>query len=46
VSGSTRHAAARDDPAFLEQRTVLEGLEAEASRTQWFDVVADARADT
>jgi heme-degrading monooxygenase HmoA len=35
-----------DDPAFLEQRTVLERLEAEPNRTQWFDVIADARADT
>jgi heme-degrading monooxygenase HmoA len=34
-----------DDPAFLEQRTVLERLEAEPNRTQWFDVIADARAD-
>ena len=32
------------DPAFLERRTVLERLEAEPNRTQWFDVVADARA--
>ena len=35
-----------DDPAFLQQRTVLERLEAEPNRTQWFDVIADARADT
>ena len=34
------------DPAFLEQRTTLERLESEPSGTQWFDVVADARADT
>jgi heme-degrading monooxygenase HmoA len=33
------------DPAFLGQRTTLERLEAEPNRTQWFDVVADARAD-
>jgi hypothetical protein len=33
-------------PAFLEQRTTLEALEAEPNRTQWFDVVADAHADT
>jgi heme-degrading monooxygenase HmoA len=33
------------DPAFLEQRTTLERLEAEPNRTQWFDVVADARTD-
>jgi len=35
-----------DDPAFLEQRTVLERLEEAPNRTQWFDVIADARADT
>jgi heme-degrading monooxygenase HmoA len=34
------------DPAFLEQRTTLEAFEAEPNRTQWFDVVADARADS
>jgi heme-degrading monooxygenase HmoA len=34
-----------DDPAFLEQRSVLERLEAAPNRTQWFDVIADARAD-
>jgi heme-degrading monooxygenase HmoA len=34
-----------DDPAFLEQRTVLERLEAEPNRTQWFDLIADARAE-
>ena len=34
-----------DDPAFLEQRATLERLEAEPNRTQWFEVVADARAD-
>jgi heme-degrading monooxygenase HmoA len=33
------------DPAFLEQRTTLERLEAEPSRSEWFQVVADARAD-
>jgi heme-degrading monooxygenase HmoA len=32
------------DPAFLERRATLEQLEAEPSRTEWFDVVADARA--
>jgi heme-degrading monooxygenase HmoA len=31
------------DPAFLEQRATLERLEEEPSRSQWFDVVADAR---
>jgi heme-degrading monooxygenase HmoA len=31
------------DPAFLEQRTTLERLEAEPSRSEWFQVVADAR---
>jgi len=35
-----------DDPAFLEKRTVLERLEAEPNRTQWFTVIVDARADT
>jgi heme-degrading monooxygenase HmoA len=30
------------DPAFLEQRSTLEPLE-ERSRTEWFEVVADAR---
>ena len=30
------------DPAFLEQRATLEGLEQEPSRSQWFRVVADA----
>ena len=34
-----------DDPAFLERRATLERLEAEPNHTQWFDVVADARAD-
>jgi heme-degrading monooxygenase HmoA len=33
------------DPAFLERRTTLEGLEADPSSAQWFDVVADARAE-
>jgi heme-degrading monooxygenase HmoA len=33
------------DPAFLEQRTTLERLEAEPNSTRWFEVVADARAD-
>jgi heme-degrading monooxygenase HmoA len=32
------------DPAFLERRATLEQLEAEPSRTEWFEVVADARA--
>ena len=31
------------DPAFLEQRSTLEQLEEEPSRTEWFEVVADAR---
>ncbi len=35
-----------DDPAFLEQRATLERLESEPNSTQWFEVVADARADT
>jgi heme-degrading monooxygenase HmoA len=35
-----------DDPAFLDQRAVLERLEVEVNRTQWFDVIADARAET
>ena len=30
------------DPAFLEQRSTLERLE-EQSRTEWYEVVADAR---
>jgi heme-degrading monooxygenase HmoA len=33
------------DPGFLEQRTTLERLESEPSSTQWFEVVADARAE-
>ena len=33
------------DPAFLERRETLEQYEAEPSRTAWFQVVADARAD-
>ena len=33
------------DPAFLERRSTLERLEAEPSRSEWFEVVADARAD-
>jgi heme-degrading monooxygenase HmoA len=33
------------DPAFQEQRATLERLEAEPSRAEWFQVVADARAD-
>ena len=32
------------DPAFLEQRATLERLEREPSRSEWFRVVADARA--
>lgn len=32
------------DPAFLEQRAALERLEQEPSRSEWFRVVADARA--
>src|SRR3954451_11492109 len=35
-----------DDPASRGQRTVLERLEAEPNRRQWFEVIADARADT
>ena len=33
-----------DDPAFREKRTLLEGLESAPNVTQWFSVVADARA--
>lgn len=33
------------DPAFLEQRTRLEQLEAQPNQMVWYDVVADARAD-
>jgi len=33
-----------DDQTFLEKRTVLERLESEPNVTQWFLVVADARA--
>ena len=33
------------DPAFLERRSTLERLEAEPSRSEWFEVIADARAD-
>ncbi len=33
------------DPAFLEQRGTLERLEEEPSRSVWFRVVADARAE-
>jgi heme-degrading monooxygenase HmoA len=33
-----------EDPAFLDQRTRLTELEAEPSTTQWYGVVADARA--
>jgi heme-degrading monooxygenase HmoA len=32
------------DPAFLEQRGTLERLDEEPSRSEWFRVVADARA--
>jgi hypothetical protein len=32
-----------DDPAFLDKRTVLEGLESAPNVTRWFSVVADAR---
>ena len=35
-----------DDPAFLERRATLERLESEPNRTQWFEVVADARAES
>jgi heme-degrading monooxygenase HmoA len=31
------------DPAFLDQRTTLERLEEGPSRSEWFQVVADAR---
>ncbi|MGY1735807.1 antibiotic biosynthesis monooxygenase family protein [Geodermatophilus sp. SYSU D00684] len=31
-----------DDPAFLDKRTVLEGLESAPNVTRWFSVVADA----
>ena len=34
-----------DDPGFQEQRAVLERLEAGPSRSEWFQVVADARAE-
>jgi heme-degrading monooxygenase HmoA len=37
-------AAWHEDPDFLEQRTVLERLEAEPSTSHWYVVVADARA--
>jgi hypothetical protein len=47
-----RHLASREDreawhhdPAFLERRPALEQLEEEPSRTEWFEVVADARRD-
>jgi hypothetical protein len=33
------------DPAFLDQRSTLERLEEEPSRTDWYEVVADARRD-
>jgi len=32
------------DPAFLDQRATLRHLEEEPSRSEWFRVVADARA--
>jgi heme-degrading monooxygenase HmoA len=32
------------DPAFLDQRATLQRLEEEPSRSEWFRVVADARA--
>jgi heme-degrading monooxygenase HmoA len=34
-----------DDPAFLDKRAVLQDLESGPNVTQWFTVVADARAD-
>lgn len=34
------------DPAFLEQRTKLEGIGAQQDATTWYDVVAHAHADT
>ncbi len=37
-------AAWHEDPAFLDQRARLAELEAEPSSTQWYSVVADARA--
>jgi heme-degrading monooxygenase HmoA len=37
-------AAWHEDPAFLDQRNRLTELEAEPSTTQWYGVVADARA--
>ncbi|MCW2676702.1 MAG: hypothetical protein JWR70_1742 [Modestobacter sp.] len=39
-------AAWHEDPAFLERRARLEQSEAEPSHSQWFSVVADARATT
>jgi heme-degrading monooxygenase HmoA len=33
------------DPAFLDRRSTLERLEVGPSRSEWFDVVVDARAD-
>ena len=33
------------DPAYLDQRATLQRLEAEAGHSEWFRVVADARAD-
>jgi heme-degrading monooxygenase HmoA len=32
------------DPAFLDQRETLQRLEEDPSRSEWFRVVADARA--
>ena len=37
-------AAWHDDPAFLERRARLEQSEAEPSHSQWYSVVASARA--
>jgi heme-degrading monooxygenase HmoA len=33
-----------EDPAFLDRRATLERFEEEPSRSEWFRVVADARA--
>jgi heme-degrading monooxygenase HmoA len=33
------------DPAYLDQRATLQRLEAGPGRSEWFRVVADARAD-
>jgi len=33
-----------DDPAFLETRSKLDGLQADNQESAWFEVVEDARA--